>query len=383
MELISVVVIAYNEAEVIKTTLDSIYAQTYPRLELIVSDDFSMDDTVQVVVDWMHRNAGRFERAEVVSSPFNTGVSANVNRGIRAISGRYFATVAGDDIWYPDKIKLEYEFLKSNGYDMVFSKIDILGKNELAVKGLKNFCEEGYRSIEEGHEAQKKLILRHNIVAGPSWGVRTKESYDRMGGFDEAYPFLDDYPYLYRYIMNGGEIHLLDKVLAQYNLGDSNLSVSRNRLFEKSEIDFFYREKIYGLYKEKMYSDLSKQIPWDRQLKYAALMHGILLKWMQLKTKGISFEGFLNNRGVNAVCIAGNKRAREAVTREFNLIKVTDSQLETDEIFTGKNDLFDTDAYLICDLQVEEYETRIVLNNKPVYWLDRIIDEEFKKVRNA
>lgn len=383
MELISVVVIAYNEAEIIKTTLDSIYHQTYPRLELIVTDDFSRDDTVRVVTEWMHKNAERFERAVVVTSTCNTGVSANVNRGIQSISGRYFATVAGDDIWYPEKISLEFDYLISNGYDMVFSKIDVIGKNELAVKELRNFCEEGYRSIEAGYVEQKKMILKHNIVAGPSWGVRTKESYDKMGGFDEAYPFLDDYPYLYRYIMNGGEIHLLDKVLAQYNLGDTNLSKSRNKLFEKSEMDFILKEKVYGLLKEKMYFELSKQIPWDRQLRYEARVHELLVKWLKLKRRRFSLDNYFNDRGVGSICVAGDERLREAAMHEFSIIRAINSKKLTEEIIVDADTTDVVDAYLICDQQLDECETQLVLNNKPVYWVDRIIEDASKAIGNC
>ena len=63
MELISIVVITYNAEHTIEKALDSVAAQTYQRLELIVTDDCSTDDTLDVVSRWMSKHTQRFERA--------------------------------------------------------------------------------------------------------------------------------------------------------------------------------------------------------------------------------------------------------------------------------------------------------------------------------
>lgn len=78
--LVSIPVITYNSAKTVIETLDSIKAQTYPNIELIISDDCSTDDTVQLCREWIEKNGERFERTELISVTKNTGVSGNNNR---------------------------------------------------------------------------------------------------------------------------------------------------------------------------------------------------------------------------------------------------------------------------------------------------------------
>ena len=87
--LISVLVIAYNSAKTIIETLDSIKKQTYPELELIVTDDCSSDNTIFITKKWIENNHGRFIRVKLVTSAQNTGISANYNRGEDECSGEW------------------------------------------------------------------------------------------------------------------------------------------------------------------------------------------------------------------------------------------------------------------------------------------------------
>ena len=85
--LVSVFVVSYNAADYICETLESIKAQTYQNIELIVSDDHSSDQTVELANEWIESNKERFVRTELITVDHNTGVSANYNRAIRACRG--------------------------------------------------------------------------------------------------------------------------------------------------------------------------------------------------------------------------------------------------------------------------------------------------------
>ena len=78
--LVSVPVVTYNSANTILETLESIKAQTYPNIELIISDDCSTDNTIELCLEWLELYKERFTRTEVLTVEKNTGVSANVNR---------------------------------------------------------------------------------------------------------------------------------------------------------------------------------------------------------------------------------------------------------------------------------------------------------------
>ena len=98
--LISVGVIAYNSAEYILDLLESVKAQTYQNIELIVADDKSSDDTVKKCNEWISQNKERFVRTEVIVPEQNTGTAGNYNRALFASNGEWMKFIDGDDIMF-------------------------------------------------------------------------------------------------------------------------------------------------------------------------------------------------------------------------------------------------------------------------------------------
>lgn len=98
--LVSAVVPAFNAERTIAETLDSVIAQTYPELEIIVVDDGSTDSTARAVerVDPGRRKLRLLKQK-------NAGVAAARNAGIDAASGDFIAPIDADDIWHPEKIE--------------------------------------------------------------------------------------------------------------------------------------------------------------------------------------------------------------------------------------------------------------------------------------
>ena len=80
--LVSIIVITYNSSKYVLETLESAYNQTYQNIELIISDDCSTDDTVEVCKKWVDEHKDRFVRSEIITTPVNTGIPVNCNRGL-------------------------------------------------------------------------------------------------------------------------------------------------------------------------------------------------------------------------------------------------------------------------------------------------------------
>ena len=85
--LVSIIVVTYNSSKYILETLESAKDQTYKNIELIVTDDSSKDNTVELCKEWMQKNSARFVRTEVITVPQNSGIAANCNRGVNAAEG--------------------------------------------------------------------------------------------------------------------------------------------------------------------------------------------------------------------------------------------------------------------------------------------------------
>lgn len=114
MKLVSVVVLAYRSADTIIETLESIKKQTYPQIELIVTDDCSPDNTVEVVESWMRDNKGCLSDMKLVTTKKNTGLPSNINRGLQAATGMYYKGIAGDDYLTEDAIEKYVDFCEEN-----------------------------------------------------------------------------------------------------------------------------------------------------------------------------------------------------------------------------------------------------------------------------
>ena len=89
MPLVTVGIATYNSSEFILETLESIYSQSYPNIELIISDDASSDDTMQKVKKWLatDNRRDRFTNVKLLEFKENTGVSANANRILKVSTG--------------------------------------------------------------------------------------------------------------------------------------------------------------------------------------------------------------------------------------------------------------------------------------------------------
>lgn len=250
--MISVVVVTYNSARTLKETLNSIYEQTYKDIELIISDDGSKDETLEISKEWINSYAARFSKTQLIESE-NSGVALNCNRGIFAASGDYIQIIAGDDILLPEALAVKINYAKKHNLKAVFCKTEPFGSNPEKVENMKSFCERGYKIISSGYESQKDAILEDNYIAGPSGGFYDAEFIKGIKGFDERYPMLEDYPFIYHFIYMGYEIRMIDTVLSKYRISDGSLCMKTGSPMMVSYIRFFFRERLAEMLKEKKF----------------------------------------------------------------------------------------------------------------------------------
>jgi glycosyltransferase involved in cell wall biosynthesis len=98
--LVSIALCTYNGTRFLAQQLDSLVAQTYPNLEIVISDDRSTDDTLTILNDYARRDP----RIKVIAHADNVGLTRNFQRALRLCSGSYIAPCDQDDIWLPEKI---------------------------------------------------------------------------------------------------------------------------------------------------------------------------------------------------------------------------------------------------------------------------------------
>lgn len=216
--LVSVVVITYNSALFVLETLNSIQEQTYRNLELIISDDHSRDNTVEICRQWLEENNGRFVRTELLTTEKNSGIAGNANRGYGAAQGEWIKGIAGDDILLPDCITAGIEYANSHSENILMSYLQEFGDGDAILKPTKTF--------ECAHHASGQLeaILTEGFYVGsPSMFCR-KSLWLSLGGFDEQYPLFEDLPFLVQALQKDSRIGIIPEILVHYRVHKASAS---------------------------------------------------------------------------------------------------------------------------------------------------------------
>lgn len=111
-KLVSIITPTYNCAKFIAQTIDSVQAQTYQNWEMIIVDDRSQDNTREVVEDYM-KNDPRIQYHVLEA---NSGAAVARTTAMQLANGSYMAFLDSDDIWMPDKLERQIQWMSENGY---------------------------------------------------------------------------------------------------------------------------------------------------------------------------------------------------------------------------------------------------------------------------
>lgn len=242
--LVSVVVVTYNSSNTIIETLDSIKAQSYKNIELIISDDCSPDETISVVRKWLTDNSIGFVNTELVTSLNNTGVSGNLNRGIRRTNGEWIKSLAGDDLLAPTCINDFISFVESSSenIEMCVCDVDLFSRAGVVPNHLTMAYKELFKCAYETQEKQWKRVCEELAFAGPAY-FYSRHLYDIVEGFSEKYGNGEEWPFVYKVLKNGYRIYPINKKNVLYRVSLSSLSRDEERygLGNKSMFDCYYK----------------------------------------------------------------------------------------------------------------------------------------------
>jgi glycosyltransferase involved in cell wall biosynthesis len=205
--LISVMMPTYNNAKYIKQAIESIYAQKYDNIEIVVVDDGSTDNTKEVLKQYKNIKYFYIE---------HKGISFARNTALSNSKGEYIAFCDSDDYWLPEKLNTQIQYFKDNpGCEIVFTKYENIFENDELKKNK--------RAIHE------KLIEDSFKQYLPSTILR-KDLFDRFGTFDENFSGIEDAEFIYRISMKGINIkHYIDKVFYIRRIHGNNITLQQNR----------------------------------------------------------------------------------------------------------------------------------------------------------
>lgn len=129
--LVSVVIPMYNSSKYITPTIMSALNQTYKDIEVLVIDDCSKDNSIEVVEGLSKKDA----RVRCIPQGKNGGAAVARNRGLKEAKGRFIAFLDSDDLWAPDKIERQLALMEEKNAVFVFCAYDSVNENDEQVKG--------------------------------------------------------------------------------------------------------------------------------------------------------------------------------------------------------------------------------------------------------
>lgn len=232
--LVSIVAINYNNSAYLKETLDSIAAQTYPHIELIVVDDCSTDNSVALIDGWLKGYTGKYK---FITHEVNKGVCAACNSGLENAAGKYFSLIATDDAMYPDKTSVQVELLESMPEKVagIYSDADVMDGQGKPIEGGFIRRHRQFDKIPSGNIYN--VLLEKNFIPAMTIMLR-KSVVDELGGYDESLIY-EDYDMWLR-IARSYEIRYSDYVSCRYRVHQGSLTFTI-RNWEYSNLRIFLK----------------------------------------------------------------------------------------------------------------------------------------------
>ena len=182
---VSIVIPVYNGSNYLKQAIDSAITQTYKNIEIIIINDGSDDNGATEKIAKSYGKKIRYYKKE------NSGVASALNLGIKKMTGEYFSWLSHDDMYYPEKVEKQINFLKRQKDKNVIVYTDYEYIDESG-KSLEEIIIKDRMSIING-----KIVFLRKLINGLTLLV-PKITFKTEGLFDISKKYTQDYDMWYR-----------------------------------------------------------------------------------------------------------------------------------------------------------------------------------------
>lgn len=222
--LITVIVVTYNSSSFIIETLDSIYNQTWSKIELIVTDDCSNDNTVELCHNWMNIHKSRFVRIKLITSEKNTGVPGNANRGLYSAKGEWIKFLGADDSLKPTCLQDNMEWISEHPeIKVLFSRVEVykdlfIKENLISIIPGHTIMSNGIMASDRDASSQYRMLLVCDRIHFSPSVVINRSTILSVGGYDEHFRTFEDYPMWLKLTGHGHKLYFMNKVTVNYRM---------------------------------------------------------------------------------------------------------------------------------------------------------------------
>ncbi len=253
--LISVVMSVYNEEKFLDESIQSILNQTFKDFELIMIDDFSTDNSLEIMKSY------KDERIKIIDLKENLGCPNSRNEGLKIAKGKYIALLDGDDISLKKRLEKQFNYLENN------SHIFLVGSSAI-------YINEDGKEIRRFRKYDDYEMLAWRLPRSCSIVLSSIMFRNKNKIYDIRYKGASDYKFLITLLEEGKNLSNIPEFLIKYRVHSNSMSVyneeEQNNLFKriKEESNFvpvFKFKFLFKLLKHYLKTRNEKMIQLERK----------------------------------------------------------------------------------------------------------------------
>lgn len=235
--LVSIVIPSYNHSLFIGKAIESVFGQTYDNLELIIVDDGSTDDSVDVI-------SGTLQQRKDFNVKFitqrNEGAHVAIMRGIENADGVILGILNSDDYYFPDRISRMVIEVDVSRDVLAFSKVSFVDESGIAINNndWKKWYNNSLCAVADNPTIGYALFV-HNVCVTSGNMIFTRSLYDKLNGFS-SHKFVHDWDFLLRACYFTEPVFVQEELMA-YRIHRSNTTESVRSLLYAESLDALQR----------------------------------------------------------------------------------------------------------------------------------------------
>ncbi len=237
---VSVIIPTYKRSDFLQRAIDSVLNQSYDNIEIIVVDDNNPNSEYRFRTEEKMKKYVSFNNIIYIKNKRNMGGALARNEGLIKSSGDYITFLDDDDVYLPDKINSQINYMLANKLDMSFTDVRIHNMNNKLV----DYREHSYVKILTNKELLNQHIM-HHLTPTDTYMFKRKSILD-IGGFDDV-QMGQEFMLMLKAIRSGLKIGYLPVAhVIQYIHDGERISVGENKINKEIEL-FNYKKKFFNL----------------------------------------------------------------------------------------------------------------------------------------
>ncbi|RDC63532.1 glycosyltransferase family 2 protein [Adhaeribacter pallidiroseus] len=225
--VVSVICLCYNHERFLAEALDSVLAQTYPNIEIIILDDASTDNSVAIIQEYCRR----FPHLQFIQNSSNLGSCRAFNRAFKQSTGKYIIDFATDDVLLPNRITEQVQCFADlpEDYGVVYTNAILINEASQPIRPFYQILPNGKRYLEPVSGWIYEFLVRKYFISTPTMLIK-RTVLEKLNGYNEelVYEDFDFWVRSSRYF----QYYFLDKILTKRRLHPQQQS---RQLYKKQD----------------------------------------------------------------------------------------------------------------------------------------------------